>query len=308
MKIKGRVLRIERSSSYDGEGLRTVVFLKGCTLGCLWCSTPESQKHTYEIGCDDSKCLSCGLCIRECPHDALRADENGFPRAVDNKCTGCGVCIGNCPARALSIYGYDMTAEEVVREIEKDGVFYFHSRGGFTFSGGEPLLQPEFVAEVFRLAAEHGISGTVETCANVPWSNIKKVLPWVPKLFVDIKHMDPKCHKDLTGVSNDLILENIRRINDCGTKMCVRVPLIPTMNDSVSNLNATAEFCRVLDNVVELELLSYHKLGMTSYRRLGRGMALEHIDSPTQESVLCIGQKLKTLLPRTTIKINGAII
>lgn len=309
MRVKGKVLRIERSSSYDGEGLRTVIFLKGCPLSCMWCSTPESQKYSNEIGCDDSKCIRCGLCVRACPNEALRLDSAGLPRVVDDKCTACGVCAQNCPSQAITIYGRDMTAEEVVRELEKDSILYFHSQGGVTFSGGEPLAQPEFVAEVLRLAANHGINGTIETSVSVPWRNIDMVLKWVPKIFVDIKHMDPIHHKNLTGISNDLILENIKKIDDYGTKLSVRIPIIPSVNDSESNIEATAVFCNQLNNIVELELLSYHKLGMTTYKRLGMKMKLDKVDPPSNDHMLGLASKIKSVLrDGVVVKVNGVVI
>lgn len=308
MKVTGAVLRIERSSSYDGEGLRTVIFLKGCPMSCLWCSTPESQKFTNEVGCDDSKCLRCGLCAKLCPNNALQPDTEGVPRSIDGRCRGCGECRKNCPVQANSLYGNNMTAEEVVTEIEKDEVFYFHSKGGFTFSGGEAFAQPEFVSEVFRLALERGINGTVETSACVPWGNVEKVLPWVSRLYIDIKHMDSACHRRLTGLGNELVLENIKRFDSCGMQIVIRVPVIPSVNDSVENIVATAEFCAQLKNIVEFELLSYHKLGMITYKKLGRKMALKDTEPPSYEDMLRIGEHVKLTLPNLSVKINGGEI
>ncbi|MEG1911257.1 MAG: glycyl-radical enzyme activating protein [Cloacibacillus sp.] len=308
MVATGQVLRIERSSSYDGEGLRTVIFLKGCPMSCIWCSTPESQKIVNEIGCDDVKCLRCGLCVSLCPNRALSKSAQGVPKMADGKCNGCGECAKNCPTNAISLYGKSMTADEVVAEIAKDELLYFHSGGGFTFSGGEALTQPKFVAEVFKLAMQRGISGTIETSACVPWENIAAVVPLVPKFYVDIKHMDPVRHKELTGLSNEIVLDNIRKIDGCGCDITIRVPVIPTINDGEDNIKATADFCRGLKNISELELLAYHKLGMITYRKLGRKMELNHMEPPSKNDMLQIARRLKLTLPSLSVKINGGEI
>lgn len=277
-------------------------------MSCGWCSTPESQKFTCEIGCDDAKCIRCGLCVKLCPNRALNLDVNGFPRTIDGKCRGCGECRKNCPSMAISIYGNSMTAEEVVTEIEKDEVFYFHSGGGFTFSGGEALAQPVFVTEVFRLAAERGINGTIETSACVPWRNIEMVMPWVSRLYIDIKHMNSARHRVLTGLENELVLENIERIDNLGKQISIRVPIIPFVNDSQENIEATAEFCGRLRNITELELLSYHKLGMITYKKLGRDMKFQHVEPPSRETMLRIAKSIKLTLPNLSVKINGGEI
>lgn len=301
-------MRIERSSSYDGDGLRTVIFLKGCPLSCLWCSTPESQSFTNEIGCNDTKCIHCGSCVSRCENQALSLDTAGFPRVLNGQCNGCAACYHCCPVQAISIYGKQMSVADTVKEIEKDAVFYFHSGGGFTFSGGEPLAQPYFVAEVFKLAMQRGINGTIETCGHVPWENIALVLPYIDRLFIDLKHMDPQYHQKITGHSNDLILENIKKTDACGKQISIRIPVIPTINDGDENIQATAAFCKGLNNICELELLAYHRLGMIKYRSLGRPMALQDIDPPHLDDMMGIAKKFKSALPELPIKINGSEI
>lgn len=305
MGIRGRILRIERSSSYDGEGLRTVVFLKGCPLRCLWCSTPESQRAAPETGVAREKCRRCGQCIKACPAGALSAGKDGFPHN-GALCLGCGDCAAKCPAGALCLYGYEAEAEDIVSEIAKDEVFYFHSGGGFTLSGGEALAQPEFALEVFRLCAERGIAGTVETSCAVPWKNIRPLLSRMEVIYVDIKHMDDMEHRRLTGRSNRLILENIRRIDAAGsTKIVVRVPFIPTINDSAANLAAVMNFCSGLDNLREVELLAYHRLGAETYRRLGREIPLPGIKIPEPAEILEKATAMKRVNRSIMVKING---
>ena len=302
----GHVLRIERTSSYDGDGLRTVVFMKGCPMHCLWCSTPESQSFSPEIGCDQRKCQKCHICINECPISALTLGQEKFPFCQPGMCNGCGICIKKCPHNAIVKYGMMMTPEEVVHEISKDEIFYFHSGGGFTLSGGEALSQPEFAAEVLRLSLERGIRGTAETSCCVPWRNFEQVLPYMNEIYTDIKHMDTIEHERLTGQRNELILENIRKIGERGgTKIIVRLPLIPGINDSDENMKATAEFCCGLKNLREIELLAYHRLGAETYRKLGRPVPLPYVEPPTFEKLLRKAKVISLVVKNLPVKING---
>ena len=249
----GTVLRLERSSIHDGPGIRTVVFLKGCPLGCLWCSTPESQNQS--------------------------------------------------PANE---YGRSMTAEAVVAEVQKDEIFYFHSGGGVTISGGEPLAQPDFSAEILRQCRENGIHTAMETSLYAPFEAVSGVLPLTDYLFVDLKHMDPVAHRRFTGVDNRLILENLRRLAQTGFRgeLVVRVPLVPGCNDDDENLRKTARMVSGLSGLTgssdrsglpapsdrsglpvlrHLELLPYHRLGLDTYRRLGIEYPLPEVAVPTRE-------------------------
>lgn len=305
MTAKGRVLRIERSSSYDGDGLRTVVFFKGCPLHCIWCSTPESQNIFPETGCIRGKCLRCGTCIRTCPQKALSADKDGFPHRTGD-CNSCGLCVRNCPAYAFCLYGKEMTSDDVVAEIVKDEPFYFQSGGGFTLSGGEALSQPEFALDIFKKCAHLGINGTFETCCYVPWENIEPLLPYLPVIFIDLKHMDDAEHLRLTGCGNKLIHENIKKIDSAGTtKIVIRIPFIPTVNDSDKNLREMMSFCSGLKNLREVELLAYHRLGAETYRRMGLEPPLPDIQAPTGQQILAKAQMMKLADESITVKING---
>lgn len=303
-KKRGHVLRIERSSLHDGEGLRTVVFLKGCPMRCLWCSTPESQLAGKELGFRDIRCTGCGICAAACKNGAIRM-KDGLPIRDAAKCGLCFACEKACPNVAWQIYGTDMTAEDLAREIAKDEIFYFHSEGGVTFSGGEPLEQVEFVGEVMRRCREHGIHTAMETSLYAGMEQIKAVLPHLDLLFADLKVMDRKTHQRVTGVDNQLILDNIEAI-DAGSfsgSIHIRVPIIPGINDDEENLKATVRFCEPLEKIKEIELLPYHRLGIETYRNLRREYQLSKTVSPTAKRM----QELEALMKDTAVRVRVRI-
>ena len=252
---------------YDGEGLRTVVYLKGCPLRCRWCSTPES--------------------LSPLPEEGFIAERNE-------------------PVR----YGRTMTAAAVAGEIAKDEVFYFHSGGGFTLSGGECLLQPDFCAEILERCSYQGIEGTVETCACVPWANVERVLPLLKNIFIDIKLFDAGLHKEWAGVDNGQILANVRAIDESpyDVKIAVRIPLIPGATDTDENLARTAEFCKSLKKIAEIEVLPYHRLGLETYRRLGREYPLADLRTHTPEEVRERAEYLAALAKPVPVRLSGAIV
>lgn len=284
--VKGNVLRIEKTSIHDGTGLRTVVFLKGCPLRCLWCSTPESHKSCPEIGYVKEKCILCGECLSICPQEALSIDEEKEIVLIDRvKCDGCMLCVKKCPVSALKGYGIRMTSEQVIHEISKDEVFYFHSGGGVTISGGEPLDQIEFVCEILIGCRERGINRALETSFFSSWDKIESLLPLLNLLYVDIKHPDPEQHKKLTGVDSKVILENIRRADASSYDfdLMLRTPLIPGLNDSDETIRKSAEFVKELRRVKFMEFLAYHRLGTETYRNMGLEYPLQEIKTPSFE-------------------------
>ena len=299
----GRVLRIERASKHDGAGIRTVVFLKGCPLRCIWCSTPESQSGLYEVGFVRSKCTLCGKCVAACPQDGIWIDD-GRIGARSDRCVGCGSCVKGCREGAVRLYGVEMTSEEVVREIMKDSVFY-QGIGGFTFSGGEPLGQPAFVLDIFKRCAEYGIRGTVETCFYVPWENIEPLLPYLDVIYIDLKHMRSDVHERITGVRNELILENIRKADERGQASIIRVPCIPGINDSEENFTLLASFCGTLKHLRAIEILPYHRLGLETYRNLGREEPLRGVLPPEKEALLSAARRLARALG-LPVRVGGA--
>ncbi|MBT8350414.1 MAG: glycyl-radical enzyme activating protein [Deltaproteobacteria bacterium] len=288
-KIRGSVLRIERTSIHDGKGLRTVLFLKGCPLRCQWCSTPESQRIDSQKGYVSNNCIGCGTCVEACPHGALVILEDNKKVHVDfSKCKDCFTCVEKCLNGANKKYGKYMSVQQVVQEITKDEIFYFHSKGGVTISGGEPLFQPDFVAKVLQECRKIGIHTAVETSLYARLESIETILPWLNALYVDIKLLDRKSHKKWTGLDNTLILDNIQKIDNSEypLEIIIRIPLIPGVNDSELNLSATAKFCKSIKKLKEIELLPYHRLGIETYRNLGLDYSLKDLASPSSDWVM----------------------
>ena len=304
---EGSVLRIERTSIHDGQGLRTVIFLKGCPLRCRWCSTPESQRSNPERGYARDRCVSCGICVRSCPEGALSMSKGGQKVLTDSsKCKNCFICVAKCPHNAFKKYGSLMSVREAVREITKDEIFFFHSEGGVTISGGEPLSQPDFVSEVLKECRELGIHTAIETSFQAPFESIEKILPWLNVLYVDIKHMDEEFHEQWVGSDNSIILDNIRKIDESNylLDIIVRIPMVPGANDSDSNLSATAEFCKSLKKLKEIELLAYHRLGIETYRNLAMDYPLKELVPPSQERILERADFLSQQNPGVPIRVG----
>jgi pyruvate formate lyase activating enzyme len=254
---------------HNGPGLRSLILFKGCPLHCLWCSTPESQKPEPEIAIYPSKCNRCDRCLSVCPLNAINLVQE---RININRglCDNCGKCANVCYPEALKILGQFMTVEDILDEVKRDSVFYKHSHGGVTISGGEPLLYPDFTEGFVQATNKTGISIGVDTSGYVPWENIERVLPFIQFFLWDIKHMNPDKHKALTGVSNEVILQNVRSIDKRKVPIFIRFPVIPGYNDSEDNIRATCEFSRTLFSLVEVSLLPFHLLGKARYDSLNR--------------------------------------
>jgi pyruvate formate lyase activating enzyme len=306
--VIGKVLRIEKTSIHDGTGLRTVVFLKGCPLKCLWCSTPESQRICPEIGYVREKCTLCGTCVSTCPHGALSIDAAAGSVVIDrNKCSGCLLCASKCPSYAIKGYGCLMSSDQVIREIAKDEVFYFHSGGGVTVSGGEPLEQTEFVREILLGCRDRGIHRALETSFFSSWQNIEALLPLSNLVHVDLKHADPLMHRQLTGVDGTVIMENIRRADESpyDFELVIRTPLVPGINDSDEALKLAAGFVGGLRKLKFMEFLAYHRMGTETYRYLGQDYPLKEIGTPGAEYMLAKARVFSRAAPGVAVRING---
>jgi pyruvate formate lyase activating enzyme len=279
------ILRVEKTSVHDGAGLRTVVFLKGCPLRCSWCSTPEGQAGEIQPGLVKDKCDHCGICLDVCPEACFSIDHDGSCSLDLDACTSCCVCVDACPRSAVQLYGQEMTDRQVIELISRDEIFYFHSGGGVTFSGGECLTQAEFVHSVLEACRKRGIDTALETSLFAPWQAIALVVPQLNALFVDIKHCDSFTHQELTGVGNELIWENLHRLDGLSQPLpvSIRIPLIPGLNDSDANLRETMKRVSFLQKVQRIELLPYHRLGLATYGFLGRDYTLKNIRPPSLE-------------------------
>ncbi len=254
-KISGNVLRIEKSSIHDGEGLRTVVFLNGCPLSCKWCSTPESQ------------------CVHMSPE-----------------------------------YGKIMTAEEVVKDVAKDSIFFHHSGGGMTLSGGEMLYQPEFAEAILRGCREEGINTTCETSLHGPYEIVRQIAPFLDSIYADFKIWESDLHRLWVGVPNELIKENFRRLDkDFEGKIHVRIPVVPGINMTEENMVKTAEFFRGTRRTADIELLPYHRLGMDTYRKLGIDYELSDVKTPAPEEMAAMAEAILRADPDRIVRISGVI-
>jgi len=264
----GVIFDIQRFSIYDGPGIRTTVFLKGCYLNCKWCHNPEGKRRYPEVFPYNPNCEKCNLCIEVCPTGALKR-VNDVLRIDKGLCTTCLQCVKVCKHDALVVWGRFVTVDEVIEEVLKDKEFYKHSGGGMTVSGGEPMAQPEFTYELMKAAKEHGIHTALDTCGYAPWQDFEKVLEYTDLVLYDLKVMDPEKHKEYSGVRNDLILENAKRISEMGIKMRIRVPIIPNVNDNEENMRQLGEFVSTLDTVEGLDLLPFHPWAGAKYRIFG---------------------------------------
>ena len=280
----GVVLRIEKTSVHDGPGLRTVVFLKGCPLSCAWCSTPESQYPLPEKGYNAEGCVGCSTCVNNCPNGALSLVD-GAAVTDPELCLNCFRCVDVCPHAAHKGYGRIMTVSQVVEEISKDEIFFFHSGGGVTISGGECFTQPHFTGSILKECRQRGIDTAVETSLLAPWQNIEKSLPFLNTIFVDIKHHDSNRHRELTGVGNEAIFSHLTKLGKSPLPFALhlRIPLIPGINDDDENLEALLLIGESLEKVQEIEILPYHRLGVATYALLGKKYGLENLRSPADE-------------------------
>jgi pyruvate formate lyase activating enzyme len=273
---KGLIFDIRKYAIHDGPGVRTTVFFKGCPLACLWCCNPESQLGQPELIWVRERCLGCDLCLTVCPCEALSMDGEGG-RSIDRqRCDRCGLCAERCPGEALNLLGRRASVGEVLAEVAKDALYFEASGGGLTLSGGEPLSQPEFAAELLwrYRHEEKGGHTAVETSGFAEWRVIEQLAADVDLFLFDLKHMDPADHLRLTGRDNRLILENARRLAAAGCRMVIRLPLIAGVNDSRENLEATAGFALSLPGVKRIDILPYHRLGEPKYSRLQRDYIL----------------------------------
>lgn len=255
----GMVFDIQNLSFHDGPGLRTTVFLKGCPLRCPWCSNPESQSPHHQLMLYPERCVYCGECIKVCPTGAASTGKG---------CINCGKCVDTCLHGARKMAGREMTSEEVIKEVLKDKVFYKDS-GGVTLSGGEALMQPEFVLEILQGCKEEGIHTVLDSSVFCDPEIFKKIIPYVDLVYADMKCIKPELHEKMMAVKNDWILENIKYMDQNGYAFNIRMPIVPGYNDSDEIIDETIEFLKNLKSDFKTWLLPFHAYGKSKYPRIG---------------------------------------
>ncbi len=293
MSIAGTVFQIQRFSIHDGPGIRTTVFLKGCSLRCFWCHNPEGRSPHPQIQYFSARCIACGACVEACPNSAheLRGGVHVFHR---ERCRNSAGCVGGCYAQALQVCGRGMTVGQVMQEILPDRPFYESSGGGVTLSGGEPAVSSRFSREILEQCKREGLHTAMETCGEYPWEALEVLLPVTDLVMMDIKQMDPGRHREVTGRTNERILENARRLALAGKEMIVRTPVVPGVNDSEEDIRRVAGFVSELAGLrsanghaggrpMEYELLTFHRLASDTYSSLGEEYAASAIAPPTRE-------------------------
>jgi pyruvate formate lyase activating enzyme len=290
--VSGYVFDIKRYAIHDGPGIRTTAFFKGCPLRCRWCHNPESWKAAPELSLRQSRCVKCGRCVELCPRGAISLLENG-PVTDVAKCVQCGQCVTACPAGARELIGRNMTVAEVMTQVKKDVIFYDQSGGGATFSGGEPLMQPQFLLALLTACRAEGIRTAVDTtcCAE---SQVVRHVAEVADLFLcDVKHMNCDLHEQFTGVGNERILDNIRMLSETAREICIRVPIIPGFNSGRDNIGQTAQFIQSLKTVRRVDILPYNPGGLEKAVRLTGEVNLMQAQVPGDDTMNEIAEVLR---------------
>jgi pyruvate formate lyase activating enzyme len=288
----GFVTNIQRFSTDDGPGIRTTVFFKGCTLSCQWCHNPETIFAGKQLQYEQQSCRNCGACTQVCPA-GVHSVETGSHRLDWSRCTRCFACVDRCFYGALSVIGREISAKDLGEQLLRDRAFYDKSGGGVTFSGGEPLLQADFCAEVFRFLKSQGIHTAVDTAGNVSFSQFETILPWTDLFLFDIKVVDPQKHKEQTGAENGLVLENFKRLLGTGADIWVRTPLVKGINDGDAETAGKIAIINNNNTVKKVELLPYHSYGLAKYKALGMTDTCAHFQKPEGETLIRIFKQME---------------
>jgi pyruvate formate lyase activating enzyme len=291
--MKGTIFNVMRFSTHDGPGIRTTVFLKGCRLSCWWCHNPENWKHVPREVFLPDRCRGCGLCIQNCPEGALSRSQAEI--IVDlNLCRHCGHCIATCPMEARESTGWDIGVPELVQSIERDIAFFDQSGGGVTFSGGEPLVQPDFLLAMLKECGRLEIHRTVDTSGFADLRVLLEVARHAELFLYDLKALDATTHRTHTGVDNARILSNLRQLSAAGAEIVVRIPLIPGVNDDAENIAAAGEFIAGLPRRHAVEVLPFHRAASAKYTKLGLCYRGDSIAPPSPQQTAEAVQRLRS--------------
>ncbi|MBW2432343.1 MAG: glycyl-radical enzyme activating protein [Deltaproteobacteria bacterium] len=279
---EGVIFDIKKYAIHDGPGIRTTVFFKGCPLACRWCHNPEGISVASQRIYRPERCVSCGECIQICPRNAISRTAERIIRDPA-KCDLCQSCAVHCPSEAVEFAGHKVTVDEVIRQIEKDTAFYDQSGGGVTLSGGEPLMQPNFLLELLEACGDLDLHRTVDTTGYAQTELLLQVAKKTDLFLYDLKIMDAAKHRDFTGVSNQLILDNLKRLSENKARIQVRIPIIPGINNDADNIQRTADFVTTLPGVELISILPFHNSARGKYGRLGMECISSDIQSPSDE-------------------------
>ena len=282
------IFAIKPFEIHDGDGIRTTVFFKGCSLRCKWCHNPESLSPRQEMLFDRELCRDCMKCTALCDANVCQDGQHLFLR---ERCTLCRKCEDTCPFGCFEASGKNMSAEEIAAQVLKDEMIMKGSGGGVTFSGGEPLLQADLCVEIAKILKRRNINVAIDTCGAVPKTAIDKILPFADTFLFDIKAIDEDVHKFCTGVSNQQILENIRYVDSFGVPMEIRYPYVPGMNDEEAE--KIALFVKELKNVKYVRVLAYHNYAERKYKSLGRPYPLPNVPVPPKAAIEAVAEKMR---------------
>ena len=286
--MTGKVFDIKRYSIHDGPGIRTTVFLKGCSLRCLWCHNPESADPGPELMHWPGRCSRCYACIEACPKDAIAKDAAGAVVIDRNACDLCGKCAEACLYDAMQMVGREMSVEDVLAEVEKDRVFYEQSGGGLTLSGGDPFVQADFAEALLDGCRSRGIPATVDTAGFSRNGVLDRMASKTDLILYDLKCMDDARHKELTGVSNVPIIDNLKRLAAGRTEVWVRIPLVLGVNDDDDNIRRTIAFLSSLKTIRRIGILPYHTGGLEKARRIGKESHFRKFETSSEERIVAV--------------------